>query len=266
MRAPQLQARIERRLLVNYRIDPEVLAASVPRPFRPATIDGYGVAGICLLRLGAVRPVGVPERLGLASENAAHRIAVEWDTPSGPMTGVYIPRRDTSSRLFALAGGRLFPGWQHRARFDVREGGGWYEVRVASRDGDVNVEVEARLSDGPMPGSVFATVDAASAFFRSAPVGYAATPCDGVFDGVELGTEGWNLMPLRVERATSSFFDDPERFAPGTVTLDSAFLMSRIETRWRPQPQLVAADGPEVGAGEVLTIGCSCRTHETATG
>jgi hypothetical protein len=247
VRPPQLQARIERRLLVNYRTDPEVLAASLPRPFRPATIDGYGVAGICLLRLGAIRPVGIPERLGLTSENAALRVAVEWDAPSGPMTGVYIPRRDTSSRLSALVGGRLFPGWQHRARFDVRESGDRYEVRVASRDGDVSVEVEAWLSDGPMPGSVFATVDAASAFFRSAPVGYAATPCDGVFDGVELGTDGWNLEPLHVERASSSFFDDGTRFPPGTATLDSAFLMSQITTRWRPQPQLVAAGGAEVG-------------------
>jgi hypothetical protein len=242
-----LQATIERRVLINYRVEPEVLAAAVPEPFRPFTIDGYGVAGICLIRLGAVRPVGVPRRLGVTSENAAHRVAVEWDTPSGPVSGVYIPRRDTSSRVSVLVGGRLFPGWQHRARFDVREGDDRYEIHVASRDGAVSVEVDAQLSDGPMPGSIFATVEAASAFFRSAPVGYAATPCDGVFDGVELGTDGWNLEPLHVERVASSYFDDGTRFPPGTATLDSAFLMSQMTTRWRPQPQLVAAGGAAAG-------------------
>jgi hypothetical protein len=238
-----MRATIERRLLVNYRVDGEVLAGALPPPFRPAMIDGYGIAGICLLRLGAVRPVGVPRLLGLTSENAAHRVAVEWDTPSGPMTGVYIPRRDTSSHVSALVGGRLFPGWQHLARFDVREAGDRYEIRVASRDGEVGVEVDACRSERPMPGSVFASVEAASAFFRSAPVGYAATPCEGVFDGVELAAEGWNLEPLHVERATSSFFDDWARFPRGTATLDSAFLMAQISTRWRPQPQLVAPVG-----------------------
>ena len=250
MRAPQLRATIERRLLVNYRVDPEVLAAALPQPFRPATIDGYGIAGVCLLRLGAVRPVGVPKLLGLTSENAAHRVAVEWDTPRGPMTGVFIPRRDTSSRLSALVGGRLFPGWQHPARFDVSEVGDRYEIGVASRDGDVRVELTASVSESPMPGSIFASVEAASAFFRSAPVGYAATPCDGVFDGVELGTEGWNLEPLYVERAISSFFDDGTRFPRGTATLDSAFLMAQISTRWRPQPQLVAQVGANLGAAK----------------
>ncbi len=34
-----------------------------------------------------------PRRLGLRSENAAPRIAVEWDDATGPRTGVYIPRR-----------------------------------------------------------------------------------------------------------------------------------------------------------------------------
>jgi hypothetical protein len=241
MNAPELQATIERRLLVNYRVDPEVLAAVLPAPFRPATVDGYGVGGICLLRLAAVRPVGLPQRFGLTSENAAHRIAVEWDTPSGSANGVFIPRRDTSSRISALAGGRVFPGWQRRARFDVREGRGRFEIRVTSQDGLADVEVDAQLSEGPMPGSIFATVEEASTFFRSAPIGYAATPCDGVYDGVELGADGWNLEPLRLQRVTSAFFDDPARFASGTATVDSAFLMSQITTRWRPQPELVAA-------------------------
>jgi hypothetical protein len=66
-----------------------------------------------------------------------------------------------------------------------------------------------------MPGSVFASLQAASRFFR-APVGYAATRGKGVFDGVELGTVGWNLKPPHIEEAGSSFFDDPTRFPPGS--------------------------------------------------
>lgn len=241
MRPPPLRATMERRILVNYRVDPDVLAAVLPAPFRPALVNGQGVAGICLIRLGDIRPAGLPAAMGLTSENAAHRIAVQWDTPNGPVTGVFVPRRDTSSRLAAAAGGRVFPGWQHLARFGVDEHDSRYRIRVKSRDGTVRILVAAHVTEMVMPGSVFADVEGASRFFRCAPVGYASTPTDGVFDGVALGTDGWALEPLQVEEASSSFFDDPARFPPGTATLDSAFLMGGLATTWHPQPTLFAA-------------------------
>jgi hypothetical protein len=231
---------MERRILVNYRVDPEVLAAVVPAPFRPALIDGHGVAGICLIRLGGIRPARVPAALGLTSENAAHRVAVEWDAADGPVTGVYIPRRDTSSRLAAVAGGRLFPGWQHLARFAVDEEDGHYRVGVRSRDGSVRILVAVHRAARVMHGSVFTDLGAASRFFRCAPLGYAATPNPGVFDGVQLGTDAWGLEPLQVDEVVSTFFDDPARFPPGTTKLDRAFLMGGLDTTWHAQPKMVA--------------------------
>lgn len=239
MRPPPLRATMERRILVNYRVDRDLLAAVLPAPFRPVLVDGHGVAGICLIRLGSIRPAGLPAGVGLTSENAAHRVAVQWDTPRGPVTGVHVPRRDTSSRLAAMAGGRVFPGWQHLARFIVDEHDG-FRVQVESRDGTVRIVVAAHVAEMVMPGSVFADVEGASRFLRCAPVGYAATPTDGVFDGVALGTDGWGLEPLQVEEASSSFFDDRARFPPGTATLDSAFLMDGLATTWHPQPKLFA--------------------------
>lgn len=177
---------------------------------------------------------------GVTSENAAHRVAVEWDSPEGPVTGVYIPRRDTSSRLGVLLGGRLFPGWQHRATFRVKEGDGRYRIELSSRDGEVAVAVTAHGAEGVMGGSIFASMDEASAFFRCAPLGYAATPTSGVFDGVALTAEKWAIAPLHLDEARSSFFDDPDRFPPGTAVADSAFLMANLDTTWRAQPKLSA--------------------------
>ncbi len=154
---------IERRILVNYRVDPDLLGSYLPTPFRPAPVGGHGVAGICLIRLGRIRPAGLPAG-GLRSENAAHRAAVCWDGPDGPVTGMYIPRRDTSSRLAALAGGRLFPGHLHPARFRAREDAEGYRIQVASRDGMVDIEVEAHLADQLPPGSIFTGLGAASGF------------------------------------------------------------------------------------------------------
>ena len=123
MRFPKVHGVIRRRLLVNFRVDPAVLQRQMPSPFRPKLHDGQAIAGVCLIRLEEIRPKRVPRALGLASENAAHRMAVVWDENGSLREGVFIPRRDTGSLISHLAGGRVFPGEHHRATFDVEEAG-----------------------------------------------------------------------------------------------------------------------------------------------
>ena len=62
---------IDRRLLVNYRVEPVVIAELLPEPFRPQIVAGHAVAGICLIRLSQIRPVHTPAWIGWKSENAA---------------------------------------------------------------------------------------------------------------------------------------------------------------------------------------------------
>ncbi|MFJ9350951.1 DUF2071 domain-containing protein [Streptomyces sp. NPDC101237] len=235
MRQPRLASLIERRLLVNYRIVPDAVGPLLPQPLRPHLVHGHAVAGICLLRLGHLRPAWAPAASGLRSENAAHRIAVEWDGPDGVQTGVYIPRRDSASRLNAWAGGRLFPGAHGRADFHVHETPGRIHVALATRDGDTRVAVTAEPA-GELHGSrLFADLAEASRFFRSGAKGFS--PADGDrLDGIELHTGTWHMEACRIHSAQSSYFDDPERFPPGTATLDSALIMRDVPAHWRSLP------------------------------
>ena len=241
---PTMRAVIDRRILVNYRVERRVAEAALPHPFRPRLVEGYAIGGICLIRLTEVRPSGLPRWAGVASENAAHRIAVEWTGPAGDGHGVYVPRRDTTSRLSTLIGGRLFPGEHHRAAFTVDERGGSYHVGFRSIDGTAAVSIDASEAAQPTPGSVFATVDAASDFFRQDSLGYSQTSREGRYDGIELDAHSWNLVPLAVDAVQSSFFEDASRFPPGSVTFDSAFLMRQIDADWRAQPDLVGVARP----------------------
>lgn len=241
MPLPTMVGTIERRLLINYRVHPDVLARFLPEPFRPQLVGGLGVAGICLIRLRGLRPAGLPSITGVTSENAAHRVAVEWDGPHGPHAGVYIPRRDSSSRLTALVGGRLFPGAHHRARFSVDERGGRYAVGFESLDGTGGVEVRATITSAMPAGSLFASVPDASAFFEAAPLGYSATGRPGEFDGVELACTGWRVEPLTVSHVRSSFFEDETVFPPGTAHLDSGLLMSDLPAVWKARQRLTAS-------------------------
>src|SRR5258706_4102422 len=114
MKLPFIRGIIDRRILANYLVDPDTLARILPAPFRPKLMEGFGVAGICLIRLKQIRPRGFPQFMGISSENAAHRIAVEWEDEQGATReGVFIPRRDSSSRLNVLAGGRIVAGGHH---------------------------------------------------------------------------------------------------------------------------------------------------------
>lgn len=239
---PRLSSVIERRLLVNYRVDPRAVAELLPAPFRPQQVGGWAVAGICLIRLAQVRPHGLPARFGLRSENAAHRIAVEWDGPHGIDTGVYIPRRDSGSAVNVLAGGRLFPGRHHHASFDVKETPQDLHVAYTSRDGSTQVRVDASLTGRFQGSELFAGLQEASAFFRHGSHGYSAgrdSDSDrGCLDGMELATDSWRVEPVEVHDVRSTFFDAQERFPRGKATLDCALLMRDIPVTWNPLPPL----------------------------
>ena len=45
---PIIRGIIDRRILVNFRVDADVLARMLPKPFRPKLVHGMGMAGVCL--------------------------------------------------------------------------------------------------------------------------------------------------------------------------------------------------------------------------
>jgi len=249
MKLPRLAGTIQRRLLVNYRVDPEVIARLLPAPFRPQLVNGFAVAGICLIRLGSMRPAGLPARLGLTSENAAHRIAVEWDSSDGPRTGVYIPRRDSSSLVNVAVGGRIYPGAQHHARFQVAETEDDLHVAFTARDGSVAVALDVHVT-AELPGcQLFADTAAASAFFEQGSLGFSATGDPSRFDGLALHSTAWKVDPAVAVRAESSFFADRTLFPEGSVELDCALVMRKVPVVWQPLAPLRAPGRPGAHAG-----------------
>ena len=246
----RLDAVIERRLLLNYRADPSVVARLLPAPFRPRLRAGHAVVGICLLRLARTRWAGLPRLFGFGSENAAHRFAVSWDGPDGPRDGVYIPRRDSTSRLNVAVGGRLFPGVHHRAAFDVAERPDRLRVAYATKDGSAAADVEVRVTDRLSGSALFDTVEQASEFFRIGSMGYSTGREGGEFPGMELSTSAWQIEPCAVDRAASSFYDDRATFPTGAIELDSALLMRKVPVRWTGLAPLSARTGlPASSAG-----------------
>ena len=229
MRLPNVHGLIKRRLLVNFRVPPAVIQRHLPEPFQPKLHDGHAIAGICLIRLEEIRPNHVPRFLGLASENAAHRIAVVWKDRTGSH-GVYAPpHTDRSSVISPEA---LFPGEHQRARFDVVDDGEHIDLHMQSVDGLVEVRVTGRTADALPPTSCFRSLSDASRFFEPGSVGYSATASGRRLDGIVLTTHEWSVAPLGVHLVHSSYFADPQLFPEGTVAFDCALLMRNISHEW----------------------------------
>lgn len=250
MKIPKVHGTIRRRILVNFRVHPEVIQPILPAPFRPKLHRGSAIAGICLIRLEDIRPKLFPKLVGLSSENAAHRIAIEWNDDDGtPREGVYIPRRDTGSLITQIAGGRLFPGEHQRAHFDVRESDDRIEFAMKSSDGTVEVQVAARVAASLPQTSSFSNIGEASSFFQSGSLGYSATASPNRLDGVVLKTFEWQVAPLAIDRVYSSFFSDESRFPPGSVTFDCALLMRNIAHEWHAASELYLDAGTSPPSG-----------------
>ncbi|HVG31728.1 MAG TPA: DUF2071 domain-containing protein [Pyrinomonadaceae bacterium] len=232
LKLPTIEGIIRRRLLVNFHVDAEVVKRQLPARFRPKLQEGRAVAGICLIRLEHIRPKGLPEMIGMSSENGAHRIAVEWDEDGQTLEGVFIPRRDTNSTFNHLFGGRLFPGVQHAASFEVEESGTEISLSMKARDNSVRVEVEGRVAQNLPSDSIFKSLADASRFFEKGSRGLSVTADPQRLDSIALRTDQWRVEPIDLKRVYSSYFADESRFPAGSAVFDHALLMRNIAHEW----------------------------------
>ena len=231
MRLPDITGVIKRRILVNYRVAREIVRPLLPAPFRPKLHAGFAVVGICLIRLEKMRPLGLPGFIGISSENAAHRVAVEWDEGAGVREGVFVFRRDTNSLMNHYVGGRLFPGEQHYADFAVRDANGHVGLRARPDNGTAIVELRGHESAALPVGSIFRSLEESSRFFEGGCLGFSLAS-SGAIDGMKLVTREWIVRPFEVEICRSRFFADTSVFPAGSVVFDHAIIMRDIQHEW----------------------------------
>lgn len=223
------------RLLVNALADPDEVSRRLPQGLRPHIIDGGSVIGCCLLELSEMRLGSVPAQLGHRMLAVAHRLSVEWTSPSGEaVVGVYVPLRLTSSRLATLAGGRVVPGVHRHARLSVNRDSErlrWWADPAGSPTGfglDVAVDTVSSVDD-PQPVVGSACLDAQL----------------GLSPGRGGRLEAVRMMPTSVEarpvvtpvvtRALNSTFLNGFSGAVPTTS----YLMEDVDVTWSPSPKMV---------------------------
>ena len=232
MRAPALRGRIDRRISVFYRLDPMAARSLLPAPLRPRLVRGWALGGVCILRLARMRPRMLPIPLGLASELAWHRIAVEWEEEGRPMHGHYLLRSETDSRLAPFPGARLVPSPDDCTRIEVRSSDAALTARVESGDGTTDLDLAASLGSWRSD-ALFKSANAARASIASGHVVWDGDE-QGELEGVELRSTGGTAQGLEVVRLVRR----PSALPPGS---GDPRLRHR---RARCGPRVARASGP----------------------
>jgi hypothetical protein len=239
MLMPSIRGVIKRRLLVNFRVDPEAVQRILPEGLTPKLQGDDAIAGICLIRLEQIRPSLIPWPLGLSGENAAHRVAVTWrDADGAAREGVYIPMRHTNSSVILMVGGRVFPGVHKRATFDVADTGTDIDISIRATAGDMDVRLRGKSAEELPRGSAFPSLAAASEFFRGGSVGYSPGREGGRLEGLTLVSPKWRVDPLAISEVHSSWLSDTSRFPVGSTEFDCALVMRDIAHHWVIAPDL----------------------------
>ena len=239
---PVITGILERRILLNYSLDPEYLKKFLPAPFKPRLFNGVGVGGICMIRFAGLRPKFVPTFLGIDSENAAHRIAIEWEIKGQKFEGVYIPKRNTASQFNYLTGGRIFPGIFQMSQFDVNEQGDNYQLRITPKEQNQHlVDFRGEVSQHLSASSIFPDLKIASDFLAKGAIGYSLFADKTHSQGMELRMLDWDIQAMNIKKASVHLFEDSLSFPNGTARLDSAMLMKNLRHEWHRIPEIPAS-------------------------
>jgi hypothetical protein len=227
MKMPKLATTIDRRLFITYRLNPELLKPILPEGLEPDIINGYAVAGICLIRLKNMRPQWFTPELGITVENVAHRIAIKYVDDQGEThSGVYIPERHTSSELAAGVGSAALPGIYKKGSFEVHETDKNFNIHMKGKE--LAVDIDASLTEN-WESQLFDTAEAASNFYRYAPIAISPAPKGHKFETLELATETWAVDKVQVNKLVATFYD---AMPQSEIAFDHALVMRNIRATW----------------------------------
>jgi hypothetical protein len=189
-----------------------------------------------------IRPKGLPQLVGISSENMAHRFAIRFPQEDRPEDGVFIPRRDTDSAFVGLLGGRLFPGYHHLADFAVKEMDDGLTMNVTTEGGVADVHLKAQWTTQWQGSEVFSGLEEVSEFFRRGACGFSCGRDGRTLEGLRLQTLDWRIEPLQVEDVSAAYYEDRNRFPHGSIVFDHALVMRAVPHEWhelRHVPELV---------------------------
>lgn len=230
-------------LLVNFGVDPDVLASVLPPGIEPDLHGGEAFLSIVVAELDRMRPAFLPRVMGVTYNQIVYRAVVRC----GDERGVYFLRSDADNGVMCAFGNALSFFRFHRSAIAFRDHDGLFDLDVVTA-GEVTADIHATytLADArsELPEtSTFEDLSRAQAWLVELYAAFARTPGRAHVDVVRIARGGWNLRVVEDLRGQYAFMSAGAPFGPGTARLDSTFLADDIGYRWHRRDRVPDPSG-----------------------
>ena len=232
MRPPKhpfpIQTRFRDCHLVNFAIEPSVLARALPSPLVPDIYADRGWLSVVIAQMSGMRPAGIPQPLGVTYNQVVYRAVVRH----GDARGVHFLRSDSDSCLMSALGNAMSFFAFHHADIEMQRDSDLQSVEVRTRDHTADIQARFRPSTELPPTSVFPDLATAKRQLVELFDAYHPRPGRPVTDQISIRRSDWELRLVEDEIARYQLMDDSAMFPAGSAVLDSVFAVKDLMYRW----------------------------------
>jgi len=225
----QMETTFRTCFLVNFGMEPDLLASLLPSPITPDVHNNEAFLSIVISDLRDMRPTFLPKGLGFNFAQIVYRAIV---TCNGER-GVHFLRSDADNRIMCLTG-NLFSFFHfNHAKISYFRNQDQHCIDVKTRDGvaDISAEYGIQKSTNETPASsVFSSLEDAKHFFAELYVAFSTLP--GYTTAVRIDRTNWDVSFVSDKKATYSFMNGSSYFPKGSTRLDSIFYVEDLFYHW----------------------------------
>ena len=227
-----IQGRLNTCLLMMLRTPAEAVRHLLPPGLELATHGRWAFWNIAYGQLAGVRPVGVPESLGMSYRQIAYRLVVRARTQQGEeRRGVYFVKSFADLSPARWVGNLLTDFNIHPGVLDFTEENRAIELTMDAGRADHETRIRLEERGGPMPDdSCFASQAEADDWLRCEALGLSVKGDDLRLVEVERDAARWQPRAMAITGARLGFL---ETLGLKDTTPERAICAGPLDYRWR---------------------------------
>ncbi len=213
----------------------EVQQVQIPAPIKLISYNGRAFWNIVVCRIRGMRPIGVPEGLGVTYRHVAYRLYVSADTVDGPLSGLFFVHSQADNRLISWGGNVASDFRFHVANISVHadEKSVTAEGRSYSSRLDDAFALRGSCQVGPpeLQSSLFGNAEESLHYLKYQPLGLAVGR-EGELRIAEVVRDeaAWQERHFAVEHMKWNLL---KSLGQHNVRLELALCVDPIAYRWR---------------------------------
>ena len=221
-------------LVLTYALPPEILEPLLPKGLVLDLFRGHAFLAIALVQTERLRPSFLPAVMGQDFFLSGYRIFTRLDNAAQSKRGLRILRSDTDRRRMACAGNLLTHYNYRLCETELKTTSGELHWTIRTPRAEADIEVVARLTDGPglLPdGSPFSTLAEARRFAGPLPYTFDYEESTDSIIGIRAIRQQWEPRPVAVDVRRNTFLEH-EPFLSARPILANAFYVHDVPYRW----------------------------------